>query len=411
MNPEKSHIMKKLLFLSFIFLFSSINIFAISGPDEKESTINKTKNQKNLLPPSNFVVQENALATWKEPMVFISENNGEATNCYYEILGHAYGVVFDLSTYPDAMAHSLEFHHTSMGLSGFWDYNLHIVNWDTQEFIASYGSFATKGDDIWETNISLDSIDLQGASMVAFLMEPLGNDSTDAYPDLSADNQDDSQGSVFGPLNDLASFESSLIGNFLMNVYIMTSSGKKTMAPRALNLPCSSSAKKKLGTNAVESPSEINQTKESQNLFGYHIYLDGEFISFTESLSWQYLGLTIGENYTAGISAVYENGESEIIGYEFTANDITSIPLIASSQDLGLQIKPNPSDGPITLVSLNNANIQEIQIINLAGRVVQTLKGNNELKQSIDLSNYSLGAYIIKVKTLDEVITSRVILK
>lgn len=403
--------MKNLLLLCFVFFFTSINIFADGIEKQKkttESSMIKSKDQKNLLPPNHFMVAENGLATWQEPLVFISQNSGVDVNCYYELFGFGYGVVFDLSAYPDALAHSLEFHHVSMGLSGFWDYKLHIIDWDTKEIIATYDDFSTKGDDIWETNIPLDSLDLQGANTVAFLMEPLGNDSTDAYPDLSADNLEDCQSSIFGPLNDLNSFQSSNIGNFLMNIYIITSSGKKVMAPKALNLPSSQYTKVKEGLN-TSMTSPLN--KESQDFIAYNIYLDGEVINSTNELFWQYTSLIIGEDYTAGISALYENGESEIIGYEFTANETTTIPIIPSSSDLGLQIKPNPSQGPITLVSLSNASIQEVQIINLTGKIISTFKGNKESKQSIDLSSYAPGAYLIKVKTLDKVETNRIIIK
>ena len=59
-------------------------------------------------------------------------------------------------------------------------------------------------------------------------MEPLSNSPTDAYPDLSSDNAANPQGSVYGPLADnYSGIGSSTIGNFLMNIYIMTAYGTK----------------------------------------------------------------------------------------------------------------------------------------------------------------------------------------
>jgi len=51
---------------------------------------------------------------------------------------------------------------------------------------------------------------------------------------------------------------------------------------------------------------------------GYNIYIDNAFVDFTPNLYWQYTGLTPGETYLAGVTALYDDGESEVIEYEFT---------------------------------------------------------------------------------------------
>ncbi len=50
----------------------------------------------------------------------------------------------------------------------------------------------------------------------------------------------------------------------------------------------------------------------SDDLLGYNIYLDGVFVAFTSELFWQYTGLVIGQTYVAGVSCLYDGGESEI---------------------------------------------------------------------------------------------------
>ena len=60
----------------------------------------------------------------------------------------------------------------------------------------------------------------------------------------------------------------------------------------------------------------------NRELIGYNVYLDNTFVENTSNLSYQYTGLNAGTNYTAGVSAVYDNppGESIIIEVDFNYN-------------------------------------------------------------------------------------------
>ena len=64
-----------------------------------------------------------------------------------------------------------------------------------------------------------------------------------------------------------------------------------------------------------------DRASDTRVLLGYNVYLDGVYINFTTNLFWQYTGLTLGVNYTAGVSALYNAGESEIIEYDFVYID------------------------------------------------------------------------------------------
>ena len=59
-------------------------------------------------------------------------------------------------------------------------------------------------------------------------------------------------------------------------------------------------------------------SKTKNNLTGYKVHLNDSYVDFTENLFWQYSGLTPGVAYTAGVSALYDEGESNIVEYEFT---------------------------------------------------------------------------------------------
>jgi len=62
-------------------------------------------------------------------------------------------------------------------------------------------------------------------------------------------------------------------------------------------------------------PPEVGLIRE---LIGFNVYLDGVWVTFTTDLSYQYQDLLPGHTYIAGVSAVYDEGESEIIEVEFT---------------------------------------------------------------------------------------------
>ena len=61
------------------------------------------------------------------------------------------------------------------------------------------------------------------------------------------------------------------------------------------------------------------EPNEYRDLMGYNIYLDGCFVGFCTDYFWIYEGLTPGQTYIAGISAIYDDppGESEIVNFNF----------------------------------------------------------------------------------------------
>lgn len=111
------------------------------------------------------------LLTWSDvvplELIQITQNPGAPANGYYQNYGYGYGVAYDLSAYPDALVNSLDFHHASWGVTGTWNYKIHIYNWDTKTLIGTYGPFQTTGNDIWEMGVELGDISTGGASTVA----------------------------------------------------------------------------------------------------------------------------------------------------------------------------------------------------------------------------------------------------
>lgn len=86
--------------------------------------------------------------------------------------------------------------------------------------------------------------------------------------------------------------------------------GVEFICPSILNPPLNVVFNYIIGIVFWEPPEDSNAT-----LIGYNIYLDGVFYETVgiDVFEYQYLDLVQGQEYTAGVSAVYEEGESEII--------------------------------------------------------------------------------------------------
>jgi hypothetical protein len=243
------------------------------------------------------------LLTWSdiEPMqlVRISQNPGEPEIAYWQTFGNGYGVAYDLSNYPDAVLSSIGFHHMSYGLSGIWDYKIHIYNWENRTLIESFGPYQTTGDDQWETDVSLSSLNAGGISTIAILIEPLGHSPSDAYPCLSADQA-----------ADLNAISSSTLGNFLMELYIYTHYGTKQSASTEASLVKAPMAKSSM-TNTFDNPNSqlFDVHKQLTDPFaGANIYRNGELIAEMLTDTFYVDHQVFGDVYNYCIRYVYESG-------------------------------------------------------------------------------------------------------
>ena len=85
---------------------------------------------------------------------------------------------------------------------------------------------------------------------------------------------------------------------------------------------------------------EFKEIVLADDLTGYNVYLDTVFQGYTMDLEYLLTGLEDGTEYTAGVSAVYDDpGESEIITCEFTYSPVTTFDPPAN-----LAVVSNPND-------------------------------------------------------------------
>lgn len=253
------------------------------------------------------------------------QHDSNPANAYYQSYNMGYGTVYDLTNYPDATLHSIDFHHSSWGILGTWQYKIHVVDWDNFTEIAVLGPYTTTGNDLWENGIILDSLENLGGGLVGIILEPLSNNQADAYPSFSADNVGPEGVSVYGTLPDYSNFTSSGIGDFLQNLWIITSFGKKEQAVAAV-VPCRESpihnSKGATSSTVVHPPLTLHQSAATGNplmpsstLIGYKVYRNNSLLTPTpvSNLYYDDLAVPIG-NHSYKVTAVYQEGESVAAG-------------------------------------------------------------------------------------------------
>ena len=78
------------------------------------------------------------------------------------------------------------------------------------------------------------------------------------------------------------------------------------------------------------------------------------------------------------------------------------------------EVYPNPSEGifNLKLVAETNTNF-EISITNLSGQVmmIRTIEVYNELLETLDLTHFDSGIYLMKVRTSDHIQIQKLIIK
>ncbi|MCK4978957.1 MAG: T9SS type A sorting domain-containing protein, partial [Candidatus Delongbacteria bacterium] len=157
----------------------------------------------------------------------------------------------------------------------------------------------------------------------------------------------------------------------------------------------------------------------SEDLIGYDVYLDDELVGSPTDTQWQFTGLVNGQTYTAGVSAVYDEGVSNIeeISFTYTGTEVGNVVVAATVLNNNY---PNPFNPETNIAySIKEAGNVTIEVYNLRGQLVKTLV--NETKETgdytatwsgTDNSNKSVssGVYFYKMKSGNYTSTKKMIL-
>ncbi len=276
------------------------------------------------------------------PMELVQHSGVPASDGgYYQSFGNGYGVIYDLTPYTDAVVSEMDFHHVSWGLTGTWEYKIHVVDWDAQSIVYTTDMLTTTGDDQWEEGIDLNDIEGLGGKNVAILLEPFGNTADDAYPDVNTDGALDGA-SILGPLDDLSSMQASSAdaGDFVMDLWIMTSGASKPVKAQRISLNNIPTAQPKAADISGDNYVMTNQ-KVNKGIVDYNVFLDDlttPVATNVSETSYTFTDLAEG-THTAGVQRVYETGVSDVVSIDFDIIAYYAVTFTVTDVDDGTAIE------------------------------------------------------------------------
>jgi len=167
-------------------------------------------------------------------------------------------------------------------------------------------------------------------------------------------------------------------------------------------------------------PVKISSTStSSRELESYNVYLDEVLAGNTTDLMWEFTGLENGDEYSAGVEAVYDEGVSDLVEIAFFYEGTHAENVIVAATQLNNNY-PNPFN-PVTKIaySVKETGNVSLEIYNLKGQLVKTLVNNvqeagvhTEIWNGTDDSGKSVasGVYFYKMKTQNYNSTKKMIL-
>lgn len=118
------------------------------------------------------------------------------------------------------------------------------------------------------------------------------------------------------------------------------------------------------------------------------------------SISYEYAEKNSFSNYN-----YYRILQSDIDG-NFTYSKVLNSN--CGSMNKGLKVYPNPAVNSIYITGIDKQKIKQVEIIDLAGRVVSILNGNSE---RIDISTLQKGTYLLNITDMKSVTYQQIIIK
>ena len=127
----------------------------------------------------------------------------------------------------------------------------------------------------------------------------------------------------------------------------------------------------------------------NEDAVSYGVYVDGQYLGSTPEESVFIYGLTVGDTYTFGIVAEYDNCESEMVTVQYTHTDGVEENMIVNA------IYPNPTSGDLHIEA---TAMTQISIYNAMGQMVYNQNVNAD-EMVIDMSQFEAGVYMVNIIT------------
>ncbi len=145
-----------------------------------------------------------------------------------------------------------------------------------------------------------------------------------------------------------------------------------------------------------------------ENVLSYNVFLYDAFVGNTGQTEWQFENLEIGQNYTAGVQAVYTDGTSEIITVNFCPNEVGINNDVLAKTKL-ITSYPNPFNPETNIYySIQQNGFVNICVYNAKGQKIKTLVNtiNKAGKHNVVWNgkdeqgrNVASGIYFYRMKT------------
>ena len=328
-------------------------------------------------------------------MVELYQHDDTPANGLYQWFDFGYGVTFDLSAYEGATIEKVDFHHSSYGITGTWNYMFHVVDMTTFTEIDFAGPFATTGDDIWEFDIDLGSVP-STSNVIGIFLEPMSNESQDAYPVLSLDAELNGNSSTVS-LDDYTLADPAT-GDFLLNLWIFAPVSKELVKAPKLTVDNSGINARNVFTPVKGEITVQQDEKSSKALTGYNVYYaydqeDFELLDNSLDTTYSHIGMaTVNGLHRYYVTSTYEEGESGPSNIEVVLID--GIENASLESDL---VYPNPFTNEVN-VKLEE-NIIAVKVINAQGQVVFENEQLNSSTIEINLGDQPAGIYNLRIET------------
>jgi len=341
-----------------------------------------------LISPKNLVadaIGDDIVLNWEAvgevqqgEMVELYQHDSSPENGLYQWFDFGYGVVFDLSAYPNAVIEMADFYHSSYGITGTWSYMLHIVDWNTFTEINAVGPFQTTGNDVWELEIPLGSIS-GTTNLVGIFLEPMSNDPQDAYPILACDGILEGY-SLECSLEDY-SINNPAPGDFLLDLWIWTPYNKQVVKAKKVKVNNLNITRARNPYTPVDD--EVSTTPKDnlgKALLGYNIYYSYEsdpFEFLDSSVDTTYLHAEAGNvygNHYYYVTALYEEGESLPSNTAHESIGIQTINLVTGYQFVSSRFIPENPDMLVVVEEILNENLDFIR--NSNGQMIRKIGPN-----------------------------------
>lgn len=208
---------------------------------------------------------------------------------------------------------------------------------------------------------------------------------------------------VSGPINATVNLY-SLVGNY--------PGGTKTLL-NSVNVPVTEA---NVGGMA-DSGTAITQLIPASSKFVFEVFHDG-----TENVETFYIGTNPGaqtapsylKSVACGIAVPVATGTGALANFGsarwvMTVTGVNNLGVTEIINSKNLQVFPNPVKDVLNFRMANNLKVESIELYDMTGKKVNTI--NAKATDGLNVSNFSKGIYILKVKGSDGVVYVQKILK